>query len=855
MFPYELSQHPDDPRQLQLSCAGLVTRRSAPWSSVSPLLPLREVTQAVHWRPRTRPPLAGMIRHKTQLLRARKVINQKNFMDFLHSNDRGLCSRQKVEIDYHKFDIKFEKSDPYGRECWYSGSCVRVVGDTVMFTGNDGVLRVSMMVEDDRGVFEQVPGKETLFRDKKLGHERILSIHPNNEADGDQNFHVGVRYRHGVKVYKVTGGDTFSSAWRLPSSAGLAAMCWQGEDVVTADSEAGLQLWRARTQTRGAQWRLPGRDTADLQWGWAALSPGHHPRSVLAAERTQLHSLDTRSGASVRLDLGLGAAGTWEHIWAVDSGAGLAGHHYYVATDTRLLLGDVRCTRGPVLTRDTWAGTDTPAAMYARARVGGQDWQVAGTRWGRLRVSALDWGHATCRDWRPECGQVALVCGDAAPRVLGPVTSVPGWRDSVARGRQLQGAWLHPAVEERCGLGLTGCEVTRDSSGNVIILAVNALGDLFGGKLTVNENCDNEYEDDTDEWLEGWGQSVIEKSHLPELKLHQRPYLVSANGKPINQVSTKKERSYKESYRGENVMWWSIPIAIKSKKWKLSRKDLFQNYKKLKKEHRKEGKHHKRRKLNENNDEEKSSESDVDVATEAKFAKFNVKLGTRSRYSGLPPVTLAEWKPEFVEQRDDDKKHLDPAAAARCIQKFLMKMKPGGVLRFEAPVRETENCGSYKLEKDGEGSGLNYAMRKKFDEEDQSGDTDPRHHLLHQFQRLDIADYAEDAETGVKNRHSASVLRILTGAEDHRIGEKTFRGRRPSRAASVDSSVSAASPAAPPREEDTAYTMDSFWADLGVDIPPPGAGGRRSSLDTSQHGKDPDADMDLDLGDEEDFEL
>ena len=641
---------------------------------------------------------------------------------------------------------------------------------------------------------------------------------------------VGVCYRHWVAVYKVTGGDTFSSAWRLPSSAGLAAMCWLGEDVVTAV-------------------------TADLQWGWAALSPGHHPRSVLAAERTQLHSLDTRCGTSVRLDLGLGAgigaAGTWEHIRAVDSGAGLAGHHYYVATDTRLLLGDVRCTRGPVLTRDTWAGTDTPAVLYARARVGGEDWQVAGTRWGRLRVSALDWGHARCRDWRPECGQVALVCGDAAPRVLGPVTSVPGWRDSVARGRQLQGAWLHSAVEERCGLGFTGCEVTKDSSGNVIILAVNAVGDLFGGKLAVNENCDDEYEDDIDEWLEGWGQSVIGKSHLPELKLHQRPYLVAKDGKPINQVSTEKEK--RNGARRE--MWWSIPIAIKSKKWKLSRKDMFQNYKKLKKEHRKEGRHHKRRKLNEDNDEEKSSESDEEVATEAKFARFNVKLGTKNRYSGLPPVTLAEWKPEFVEQREDDKKHLDPAAATKCMQKFLGKIKPGITLRFEKPVKDIGNYCRYKLENDGDGSGLNHAMRKKFEEEDKSGDTDPKHHLLHQFQRLDIADYAEDAETSVKNRHSASILRILTGEEDHRIGEKTFGGRRPSRAASVDSSVSAASPAAPPGEEDPAYTMDSFWADLGVDIPPPGAGGRRSSQDTSQHGKDPDADMDLDLGDEEDFEL
>ena len=30
-----------------------------------------------------------------------------------------------------------------------------------------------------------------MFRDKKLGHERIMSIPPNNEADSDEKFHVG----------------------------------------------------------------------------------------------------------------------------------------------------------------------------------------------------------------------------------------------------------------------------------------------------------------------------------------------------------------------------------------------------------------------------------------------------------------------------------------------------------------------------------------------------------------------------------------------------------------------------------------------------------------------------------------
>ena len=71
-----------------------------------------------------------------------------------------------------------------------------------------------------------------MFRDKKLGHERIMSIPPNNEADSDEKFHVGVC--HGVAVYKYTGGDTLFRGW------------WG----VTADSETGLLLG-------GVRWTSP----------------------------------------------------------------------------------------------------------------------------------------------------------------------------------------------------------------------------------------------------------------------------------------------------------------------------------------------------------------------------------------------------------------------------------------------------------------------------------------------------------------------------------------------------------------------------------------------------------------------
>ena len=95
-----------------------------------------------------------------------------------------------------------------------------------------------------------------------VGHERILSIHPNNKADSDQNFHVDVCYhhaRHGVAVYRVTGGDTFSSVWRLP---GPPARAWP--------SCAGwASTWSRQTAWRGCCWGTcagPAQLCAVINW-------------------------------------------------------------------------------------------------------------------------------------------------------------------------------------------------------------------------------------------------------------------------------------------------------------------------------------------------------------------------------------------------------------------------------------------------------------------------------------------------------------------------------------------------------------------------------------------------------------
>ena len=45
--------------------------------------------------------------------------------------------------------------------------------------------------------------------------------------------------------------------------------------------------------------------------------------------------------------------------------------------------------------------------------------------------------------------------------MLGDVTHVGSWRETVARGRELGGDWLDPPVEQRAGLRFNGYDLIK----------------------------------------------------------------------------------------------------------------------------------------------------------------------------------------------------------------------------------------------------------------------------------------------------------------------------------------------------------------------------------------------------------
>ena len=118
--------------------------------------------------------------------------------------------------------MKSEEEDSYGEECWYSGSCVRVVEDLVIFSGNDGSLKVAKLLEDERKVFNKVPGDVAQISDKKLEFSRILSL--DIQSEGKSEILVSARHRWGVGIFCISEvadeGQVIRRVQRIPCSEG-----------------------------------------------------------------------------------------------------------------------------------------------------------------------------------------------------------------------------------------------------------------------------------------------------------------------------------------------------------------------------------------------------------------------------------------------------------------------------------------------------------------------------------------------------------------------------------------------------------------------------------------------------------
>ena len=410
------------------------------------------------------------------------------------------------------------------------------------------------------------------------------------------------------------------------------------------------------------------------------------------------------------------------------------------------------------------------------------------------------------------------------------------------------------------------------------------MGDLFGKKLTLTGIGDEDgYEDDTDDWLETWGQGVVRKSCLPVLNLYRPAF---------NYRSLKKDLRNQQPKQ----VGFCNTIAVKNQKWEKRHQKKIRYYKKLLKSEKLRRKTEgeipsKRPKLGADIHEEVQSATETDQSKrEDIFAASKVSLSRNNRsveghpIQGFPSVTIADWLEEFVDTRVMKCGYGRKKVPAKCLDiekadkalKAFYKGKTSGrqslesvidrnKLRLEKPLRghQVRSClksdwtSSRKSEEESDHrvkSFTSYVDRKRTEKHGEHGGPNV---LLPQFDKLNIGDYDENSRSILKNAHSSKILKIMLGDLDSRIGEETYPGFT-SKDKGQDSVLASEAGGPPQVAEDTSYAMDNFWADLGVEAPPSSSQGdrRMSNVSVERQEEVKEVDLsDLNLGDEDDFEL
>jgi hypothetical protein len=268
---------------------------------------------------------------------------------------------------------------------------------------------------------------------------------------------------------------------------------------------------------------------------------------------------------------------------------------------------------------------------------------------------------------------------------------------------------------------------------------------------------------------------VVNCSLLPEISLRCRQRPVTEN-----LVGTNRVRQ------------WSLPVRVKTKDWKRRFKE-----RKMKRI-------------------AASKETQTDLVENVEGADEFIGERVSIQKAGLPRMATSNWPPEIYEWVTDSGRHGKKYKRLKVeeLRKMLVETGRGTA---QHPAKSSLHLPT----------NINHSVTinhptvladKKFspllDSRQENGESCSLYnHLVPYLEKLDLNNYTPGTSYKYSNRHSENILKIMMGqGESGRVAEA-----RPD-----SSQLGSGQPSpAPPREEDSTFTMDAFWADLGVEAPPP----------------------------------
>jgi len=318
-------------------------------------------------------------------------------------------------------------------------------------------------------------------------------------------------------------------------------------------------------------------------------------------------------------------------------------------------------------------------------------------------------------------------------------------------------------------------DLARMDDDPFVIYAVNAAGDLFAKTIVPSDDSidDPELEKELvekreDSWLATWADSVVGCSQLPRI------------------VLKTNHRLLKENYCNGGVTS-RPPVTVKTKQWR----EKFRG----------------RRKKWKGTESQGQDDQTPSTISEKYFVYNQEGLPHLSHNSDLPA--------DFHAIVTDDTNYKKNKLKLDKLNDFLKEKRQSSL---HLPLSTHQKSSYCMVRSDNKFSPI-------LDKKKAAGDSDLSKvydQFVPHLEKLNLTNYNEGTSYKYSNRHSESILRIM-------MGEQKAGDVKEGRSDSAQLSSGVPSPA-PPSVEDTTFTMEAFWADLGVNAPTPATPAKRRNL-------------------------
>jgi len=530
---------------IQVECGGKKIRRET-FIQTTPLLPIDNQLDIPSFpsQPGQKPKILPLI--KNQLDNSDKDLiavepKYKYEGQIFLKNNFSLLKEQYFQGNHPKpgryFGHHFNliKMESCGKENLFNGSCVKIMDDKVIYTGNDGFLRIGLLDESFQKIIKHFQNTDISF-----GLSRIYSL--DVRKTDSTSYLIAARYQTGVAYFTFDGFDLINTTRFETESDCCSHAFLNTSQAVLLDAEFNLSHVELNT---GKVLRRKSVKQGSEHYSWGILSQGRGFNNICVGSRKQVSLVDIRSDNMYTVR----QIDEEENEYIRDIKT--LSPYLYVTTDQYVTVYDVRNTNNSLQSVSLNYMPNSIVGSTDVLNLDGEHVCLTTTERGEIGLSLLDYSHKSCSAYKPFDASIMYKCNSSnwkEPDIVSCDNELQkGWPHTVQASRLHCGVWLENSVENRHKIPFRGGSLYSLSTkeNNLGAVLVNAVGDLFftefkkidlEKKLSADKHEDLITKEDYTR-LEDWGEKIYRSTPLKTAYVKDILY-------KENEIENNKETKY-----------------------------------------------------------------------------------------------------------------------------------------------------------------------------------------------------------------------------------------------------------------------------------------------------------------------